>query len=94
MKYVPTNSTDETLLIVFSDEVRSSLLVKNPEDRSFYTSGQCILTNGNPFKPEDQDDIYENLIKMEQGEVDFWSSVGIDSNYIYELAEEGWEEYL
>ena len=31
---------------------------------------------------------------MEQGEVDFWSSVGIDSNYIYELAEEGWEEYL
>ena len=71
-----------------------ALLVKNPEDRSFYTSGQCKLINGKPFSPEDQDDVYENLIKMEQGEVDFWDSVGVDPNYIYELAETGWEEFI
>lgn len=88
------NKRVEPLLIVFSNEVRDSLLVKNPEDRSFYTSGQCVLTNGNPFKPEDQDDIYENLIKLEQGEVDFWNNVGISPDHIYDLAEPGWEEHI
>jgi hypothetical protein len=29
---------------------------------------------------------------MEQGEVDFWKNTGINPNYIYELAEEGWED--
>jgi DNA polymerase elongation subunit (family B) len=88
------NKRVEPLLIVFDDEVRDSLLIKNPEDRSFYTTEQCKLINGKPFSPGDQDDIYENLIKMEQGEVDFWESVGIDPNYMYELAEEGWEEHI
>jgi DNA polymerase elongation subunit (family B) len=88
------NKRVEPLLIVFDDEVRDTLLVKDPEDRSFYTTDQCKLINGKPFSPEDQDDIYENLIKMEQGEVDFWESVGIDPNYMYELAEEGWEKHI
>ena len=88
------NKRVEPLLIVFDDEVRDSLLIKNPEDRSFYTTEQCKLINGKPFSPGDQDDIYENLIKMEQGEVDFWESVGIDPNYMYELAEKGWEEHI
>ena len=88
------NKRVEPLLIVFDDEVRDTLLIKNPEDRSFYTTEQCKLINGKPFSPGDQDDIYENLIKMEQGEVDFWESVGIDPNYMYELAEEGWEEHI
>ena len=88
------NKRVEPLMIVFDDEVRDTLLVKNPEDRSFYTTDQCKLINGKPFSPEDQDDVYENLIKMEQGEVDFWESVGIDPNYMYELAEEGWEEFV
>jgi DNA polymerase elongation subunit (family B) len=88
------NKRVEPLLIVFDDEVRDTLLIKNPEDRSFYTTDQCKLINGKPFSPEDQDDIYENLIKMEQGEVEFWESVGIDPNYMYELAEEGWEQHI
>ncbi len=88
------NKRVEPLLIVFDDEVRDTLLIKNPEDRSFYTTEQCKLINGKPFSPEDQDDVYENLIKMEQGEIDFWQSVGIDPNYMYELAEEGWEEFV
>jgi DNA polymerase elongation subunit (family B) len=88
------NKRVEPLLIVFDDEVRDSLLVKNPEDRSFFTTEQCKLINGKPFKPEDQDDIYENLLKMEQGEVEFWDRVGINPNYIYDLAEPGWEELV
>jgi DNA polymerase elongation subunit (family B) len=88
------NKRVEPLLIVFDDEVRDSLLIKDPEDRSFYTTDQCKLINGKPFSPGDQDDVYENLIKMEQGEVEFWESVGIDPNYMYELAEEGWEKHI
>ena len=88
------NKRVEPLMIVFDDEVRDTLLVKDPEDRSFYTSDQCKLINGKPFSPGDQDDVYENLIKMEQGEVEFWESVGIDPNYMYGLAEEGWEEFV
>jgi len=88
------NKRVEPLMIVFDDEVRDTLLVKDPEDRSFYTSDQCKLINGKPFSPGDQDDVYENLIKTEQGEVEFWESVGIDPNYMYELAEEGWEEHI
>jgi DNA polymerase elongation subunit (family B) len=88
------NKRVEPLLIVFDDEVRDTFLVKNPEDRSFYTTDQCKLINGKPFNDGDQDDVYENLIKMEQGEVEFWESVGIDPNYMYELAEEGWENHI
>jgi DNA polymerase elongation subunit (family B) len=88
------NKRVEPLMIVFDDEVRDTLLVKNPEERSFYTTDQCKLINGKPFSPEDQDDVYENLIKMEQGEIDFWNRVGIDPNYIYEFAEAGWEEFV
>jgi hypothetical protein len=87
------NKRVEPLLIVFSNEVRDSLLVKNPEDRSFYTLGQCVLTNGNPFKPEDQDDLVD-LLTVTPEELDFWTNVGISPDHIYDLAEPGWEEHI
>ena len=88
------NKRVEPLLVVFKEEVRDGLLVKNPEDRPFFTKDQCILINGVPFEEKDQDDIQKDLIDMEQGEVVFWENVGINPQYIYELAEEGWEEYI
>jgi hypothetical protein len=87
------NKRVEPLLIVFDNEVRDSLLVKNPEDRNFYTSNQCVLTNGNPFKPEDQDDL-EVLLTVSTEELDFWNSVGVSPDHIYDLAEPGWEELI
>jgi hypothetical protein len=88
------NKRVEPLLVVFKEEVRDGLLVKNPEDRPFFTKDQCILINGVPFEEKDQDDIQKDLIDMEKGEVTFWENVGVDPNYIYELAEDGWEEYI
>ena len=88
------NKRVEPLLVVFKEEVRDGLLVKNPEDRPFFTKDQCILINGIPFEEKDQDDIQKDLIDMEQGEVVFWENVGINPQYIYELAEAGWEEYI
>jgi DNA polymerase elongation subunit (family B) len=87
------NKRVEPLLIVFDEEVRDTLLVKNPEDRNFYTTEQCKLINGKPFKPEDQDTL-EDLLTLGEDEMSFWDRVGMDPNYIYDLASPGWEELI
>ena len=87
------NKRIEPLLIVFKDEVRDNLLVTDPEDRGFFTTDQCELINGVPFKPEDQDTI-EDLLTVTDQELEFWKKVGIDPNYIYDLASEGYEVFL
>jgi DNA polymerase elongation subunit (family B) len=87
------NKRVEPLLIVFDDEVRDTLLIKNPEDRSFYTTDQCKLVNGKPFKPEDQDDL-DDLLTITAEELSFWNNVGINPNHIYDIAEPGWEEHI
>ncbi len=87
------NKRIEPLLVVFKDEVRDSLLVDKPEDRGLFTKDQCELINGHPFEPEDQDSL-EEVLKLSEGEVKYWEKRGIDPNYMYELADEGWEEYI
>ena len=87
------NKRVEPLLIVFDEEVRDTLLVKNPEDRNFYTTEQCKLISGKPFSPEDQDSV-EDLLTVGEDEMSFWNRVGMNPNYIYDLAEEGWEELI
>jgi DNA polymerase elongation subunit (family B) len=87
------NKRIEPLLIVFKEEIRNTLLVDNPEKRSFYTKGQCELINGIPFEPEDQDTI-EDLLTVTEQEIKYWESRGLDANHIYDLADEGWEELI
>jgi DNA polymerase elongation subunit (family B) len=87
------NKRVEPLMIVFDNEVRDTLLVKDPEDRSFYTTDQCKLINGKPFSPEDQDDL-DDLLTITTEELDFWNNVGINPDHIYYIAEPGWEEYI
>ena len=87
------NKRIEPLLVVFKDEVRDGLLVDKPEDRGLFTKDQCELINGHPFEPEDQDSL-EEVLKLSEGEVKYWEKRGIDPNYIYELAEPGWEKYI
>ncbi len=90
---VTFNKRIEPLLIVFNEEVRNNLLVDNPEKRGIFTKSQCELTNGNPFNPEDQDTI-EELMTPSDAEILFWEKRKIDPNYIYNLAQEGWESVL
>ena len=87
------NKRIEPLLIVFKEEVRKNLLVTDPEDRGFFTTDQCELINGVPFRPEDQDSL-EDLLTITDQELVFWDKVGIDPNYIYELASDGYEEFI
>ena len=87
------NKRIEPLLVVFKQDVRDNLLVDNPNDRTFFTKEQSELINGHPFNPKDQDTI-EDLLKITPEELAFWEKKGVNPNHIYELAEEGWEEYI
>jgi hypothetical protein len=87
------NKRIEPLLIVFNDEIRKNLLVTDPEQRGFFTTDQCRLTNGLPFKPEDQDTV-EDLLTITDKEVEFWKNINVSPNYIYDLASEGYEVFV
>jgi DNA polymerase elongation subunit (family B) len=88
------NNRIEPLLIVFKQDVRDNLIVDNPEKRTFFTSQQCELINGVPFEEKDQDRVQEDLLDLEPKELEYWEKRGSDPNYIYDLAEEGWEKYI
>jgi hypothetical protein len=88
------NKRIEPLLVVFKQEIRDSLLVDEPKDRGIFTTEQCELINGVPFEEGDQDRLKEDLLDMSEDEIKFWEKTNINPNYIYELAEEGWEEKL
>ncbi len=91
---VTFNKRIEPLLVVFDDEVRNGLIVNDPNDRGFFTTQQCELINGKPFADGDQDRLVEDVLNISEGEVTYWEKRGIDPNYIYELAEEGWEQNI
>jgi hypothetical protein len=79
--------------VVFGEEVRNGLLVTDPKDRGFFTKSQCELISGLPFKEGDQDEL-EDLLQVTEKELEYWDKRGISPNYIYDLAEEGWEEMV
>ena len=74
-RYVNTfNKRIEPLMVVFSEEVRGSLLVKKPEDRQFFTEKQCKLINGIPRREGDQDTL-EEILDLSNEENVFWEKV-------------------
>jgi DNA polymerase elongation subunit (family B) len=87
------NKRIEPLMVVFKDDVRDSLIIDNPSKREFFTKEQCQLINGHPFDDTDQDKLVDVLTVSEQ-EMKFWERVSISPDYIYDLAEEGWEKEL
>jgi DNA polymerase elongation subunit (family B) len=87
------NKRIEPLLVVFKQEVRDGLLVDNPDDRGIFTTAQCELINGTPFEESDQDSL-EEVMCLSEGELSYWEKRGLNSDYMYELAEEGWERHL
>jgi len=87
------NNRIEPLLVVFKQDVRDTLIIDNPVKRQFYTQQQCELINGVPFEEKDQDRLKEDVLDLEQKEIEYWNKRGINPNYIYDLAEEGWEQF-
>jgi DNA polymerase elongation subunit (family B) len=87
------NKRIEPLLVVFKDEIRADLIVTEPEKRGIFTTAQCELINGYPLGEGDQDNL-EEVMTPSDNELSYWEKRGLSSDYMYELAEEGWEEKL
>jgi hypothetical protein len=81
------NKRVEPLLVVFKQEVRNGLLVKNPEDRPFFTKVQCELINGQPFEEGDQDKL-EDVMEISDEEMSFWNRVGETPYHMYKDADQ------
>ncbi len=77
------NKRVEPLLVCFKEEVRDGLLVKNPEERPFFTKDQCELINGVPFEEEDQDKL-EDVMTISDEELKFWESINTSPYHMYE----------
>lgn len=76
VKYIDQfNKRIKPLLVCFSPEIRSSILIQNPDERQYFTTEQCQLVSGYPNKETEQD-TYEQLMTLERKELDFWLSVG------------------
>ena len=87
------NKRIEPLLVVFKDEVRAELIVTEPEKRGIFTTAQCELINGYPLGDGDQDSL-EEVMTPSDNELSYWEKRGLSPDYMYEFAEEGWEEKL
>jgi hypothetical protein len=88
------NKRIEPLLICFNKEVREGLLVDDPKDRGIFTTAQCELINGVPFEEGDQDKLNEDVLEITPQELEYWGKRGLHPDYMYELAEEGWNEKI
>jgi len=87
------NKRIEPLLVCFKDDIRNGLIVNNPEEMGIFTAAQCEMINGYPMGTGDQDEL-EEVMSLSDGEVKYWGKRGLSENYIYDLAEEGWEQYI
>jgi hypothetical protein len=87
------NKRVEPLLVVFKQEVRNGLLVKNPEDRPFFTKDQCELINGQPFNDSDQDKL-EDVMEISDEEMLFWNRSGINPYHMYKLSNKSMLKYV
>ena len=91
---VTFNKRIEPLLVVFQQEVRDGLIVTDPAQRGIFTTSQCELINGMPFEEGDQDKLEDDVLKITEQELEYWKKRGLEPDYMYELAEEGWEKKL
>ena len=91
---VTFNKRIEPLMVVFKDDVRNGLIVNEPDKRGIFTVSQCELINGHPLSDGDQDRLKEDVLDITEAELRYWEKRGLDPNYMYELAEEGWDKSI
>ena len=71
-KYIDMfNKRITPLLVCFSKDIRSKILITDPKDRQYFTQEESMLVSGEPNEPGDQDDI-NDVLRMEDREVKFW----------------------
>ena len=91
-KYIDQfNKRITPLLVCFRPEIRSKILITNPDDRQYFTYDQCELCNGFPNKVSDQD-TYEQLMTLDDREIKFWMSHPEWKPPYLEYCEMDWDE--
>lgn len=80
------------LLVCFSPDIRSKIIITNPKDRQYFTEEESKLVSGYPNKEGDQD-TYEALMTPEKKEIDFWLKVGEVPPFVKEC-EQDWNELV
>lgn len=93
VKYIDQfNSRIKPLLVCFSPEIRSNILIQNPEDRQYFTEEQCKLVSGYPNKETDQD-TFEQLMTPERKEIEYWLSINEIPPFVKECGID-WDELV
>jgi hypothetical protein len=91
-KYVDMfNNRIKPLLVCFSKDIRSDILISNPKDKPYFTEEQCELVSGEPNRPGDQD-TYEQLMTMEDKEFKFWTTYNLVPPFFEECGMGKWED--
>ena len=93
VKYIDQfNSRIKPLLVCFSPEIRDKIIIKNPEERQYFTEEQCKLVSGYPNKETDQD-TFEQLMTPERKEIEFWTKINEVPPFVKECGI-NWEELV
>ena len=93
-KYIDMfNKRIRPLLVCFDKKIRTTIdekgkevdniLITNPKDRKTFTEEESKLVSGQPYNVKDQD-TYEQLMRIEDKEIKFWTSVGKIPPYVKE----------
>lgn len=70
----------------------NNLFISNPSDRKYFTEQECELVAGMPLDIKDQDS-YEDIMRMEDKEIRFWTSVNEIPPYVEECGM-NWDEIV
>lgn len=93
VKYIEQfNSRIKPLLVCFSPEIRSKIMIQNPDDRQYFTEEQCKLVSGFPNKETDQD-TFEQLMTPERKEIEYWLSINEVPPFVKECGI-NWDELV
>ena len=93
-KYIDMfNKRITPLLVCFSKDIRSKILIDNPKDRPYFTNEECELVSGEPNKASDQD-TYEQLMTMEDKEIKFWKKYNLVPPFVEECGMGKWEDIV
>lgn len=93
VKYIDQfNSRIKPLLVCFHPDIRDRIMIKNPEDKQYFTEAECELVSGYPNREIDQD-TYEQLMTPERKEMEFWTKIDKEPPFVEECGID-WEKMV
>ena len=93
-KYIDMfNKRITPLLVCFKKDIRSKILITNPNERQYFTKEESQLCSGEPNNITDQD-TYEQLMTMEDKEIKFWTKYKLIPPFVEECGMGKWDDIV